>query len=357
MTTQIVGFKCPNCGAAIPFDSHSQTLKCQHCGTEFDIENLQSMQAEENIASDSYNWNTENTEQIFADGKVTYVCPSCGGEVVGDESMSASVCPYCGNSTIVAKQFEGMLKPDLVVPFKYSKEDAKKAFMDYLGGKKLLSKDFALKNVINKLNGMYVPYWLFSCNADCAARFRATRVNSYQSNDYIVTETDHFLVFRDGNIDFENVPVDGSSKLTPELLESLEPFDFSKAVDFNTAYLSGFFADKYDEDSDTAVNRANERIRNSMIQEISATTGPYSSCIMESANIRFSDGIRHYALLPIYVFSTTYEGKTYTFAMNGQTGKFSGNLPADKKRTTGYGLGIFLVVFVIIFLIMWLFVK
>ena len=54
----------------------------------------------------------------------SYSCPSCGAELICDESTAATACPYCGNPSIVPGQFSGSLKPDFVLPFKLSKEDA-----------------------------------------------------------------------------------------------------------------------------------------------------------------------------------------------------------------------------------------
>ena len=52
-----------------------------------------------------------------------------------------------------------------------------------------------------------------------------------------------------------------------DLMESLEPFYFKDAVDFQTAYLSGYLADKYDVAEEECVDRANLRIKQSTEQE------------------------------------------------------------------------------------------
>lgn len=356
MTTKVSQFKCPNCGASIPFDSKSQKLKCQHCDNEYEVDNLKAFEAESEILDDDFSWQ-QNNEEIKDKNKRIYICPSCGGEVVGDESMAASSCPYCGNSVIIAKQFEGMLKPDMVIPFKYSKDDALKALKKFCSGKALLPKNFFNENIINKINGIYIPYWLFNCDSSCSARYRATRVSSFVSGNYEITNTDHYLVYRDGTMSFSNIPVDASLKLSPELLESLEPFDFKDGVGFNTAYLAGYFADKYEEDKDVTIKRANERIKQTTEEMMHSTVLGYISVIQESSNIRIREGKIEYALLPIYVFNTTYKGKQFTFAMNGQTGKISGNLPSDNKK---FGLILsttFIVVFILMFLLMRLVIK
>jgi hypothetical protein len=134
--------------------------------------------------------------------------------------------------------------------------------------------------------------------------------------------------------------VDGSSKMADDLMESIEPYRFEDAVDFETAYLSGFLADKYDVDSEQSVSRANERIRKSTEDAFAATVHGYSSVTTEHSNIRLKNGKAKYALYPVWILNTTWEGKQYTFAMNGQTGKFVGDLPMDKRAYMKWLFGI-----------------
>lgn len=345
--SEIVSYKCLNCGASIPYDASSGKLKCSHCGTEYDVSTLKDLMNEENVGNDNVTFSSAKSEKVRIDGKVAYTCPACGGEVIGDENMSACTCPYCGNSVIDASQFDGILKPELVVPFSLDIDAAKNAYSEFLKGKWALPDDFKINNVIDKLNGMYVPYWLFDADVSAKARFRTTRTNTFRHGDYITTETSYYLVYRDGSASFEKVPVDASSKLDDSLLDALEPFDYSKAVDFNSAYLSGYFADKYDEDKDETFGKANNRIKNSMFQLLSRSVMGYSTVTFESGSINYSNSYAKYALLPVYIFSTTYHGKVYNFAMNGQTGKFAGDLPMDKKKVTLTILIVFVVSFII----------
>ena len=126
------------------------------------------------------------------------------------------------------------------------------------------------------------------------------------------------------------MPVDGSTKMDDALMESIEPYDFTGAVDFQTAYLAGFLADKYDVDSEQSIERANERIKKSTENAFASTVQSYSTVIPESTSIRLQNGKAKYALYPVWLLNTTWNGKRYTFAMNGQTGKFVGDLPLDK---------------------------
>ena len=225
-----------------------------------------------------------------------------------------------------------MLKPDYVIPFKLDKKAAKEAYRKHLKGKILLPKTFQDENHIDEIKGVYVPFWLFDADVDAKMRYRAIRVRHWSDSNYDYTETQYYSVVREGTLGFDRVPVDGSTKMADDLMESIEPFDFSDAVDFQTAYLSGYLADRYDVDAEKSIERANERIKNSTEEVFEGTVRGYTSVIPESKNIKLSGGKAKYALYPVWLLNTTYENKKYTFAMNGQTGKFVGNLPVDKKK-------------------------
>ena len=327
-------YKCPCCGGAIGFNSSLQKMKCPYCDTEFEMETLASYDTElKNEPESAMTWENaagSEWENGEADGLCTYVCKSCGGEIVGDETTAATSCPYCGNPVVMMGRLSGSLKPDLVIPFKLDKKAAKAALKKHYGGKRLLPKVFKDENHIDEVKGIYVPFWLFDAGADAHIRYKATRVRSWSDANFDYTETSFFAVTRGGTIAFADVPVDGSTKMTDELLESIEPFDLSEAVDFQTAYLAGYLADKYDVDSEQSIQRANERIKKSAEDAFASTVQGFVTVTPEASSIRLENGTVKYALLPVWLLNTTWNGQKYTFAMNGQTGKLVGDLPVDK---------------------------
>ena len=337
-------YKCPRCGGALQFDPGAQKVVCPYCGTEFDVENLLAYDQGLVDATDEMNWNFTTDgqwEQGETDGMLVYVCKSCGGEIVADATTAATSCPYCGNPVMVKEQFQGDLKPDYVIPFKLDKKAAKQAYLNHLEGKKLLPKVFKEKNHIDEIKGVYVPVWLFDTDTETHMQFRGEQVRRWTVGDTEYIQTDYYALRRGGYLAFDNVPVDGSSKMDDDMMESLEPFDFSQAVDFRTAYLAGYLADRYDVTDQESIQRANERIRNSVVSAFERTTMGYSSVITESSQVRLVDTTTKYALYPVWLLSTTYEGKNYLFAMNGQTGKFVGDLPEDKSLRWKYFFRIF----------------
>lgn len=328
-------YKCPCCGGAIAFDSTIQKMKCPFCDTEFEMETLKNYDSElQNEPEEDMRWGSAagaDWQEGEADGLRSYVCKSCGGEIVGDENTAATSCPFCGNPIVMMGQFSGALKPDYVIPFKLDKKAAKEALKKHYGGKKLLPKVFKDQNHIDEVKGIYVPFWIFDADADANIRYKATRVRAWSDRDYNYTETSFFSVARGGSIGFERVPVDGSSKMADDLMESIEPFDFSEAVDFQTAYLAGYLADKYDVDAEQSISRANARIKQSTADAFATTVQGYTSVTPEATSIRLQNGQAKYALYPVWILNTKWKGKKYTFAMNGQTGKLVGDLPLDKS--------------------------
>lgn len=349
-------YKCPCCGGAIEFNTEVQKMKCPFCDTEFDMETLKENDESLNAADkeDSMDWETQ-AGQAWTDGETdnmrVYVCKSCGGEIVGDENTAATKCPYCDSPVVMMGQFTGSLKPDYIIPFKYDKKAAKEGLKKHLKGKFLLPKVFKTENHIDEVKGVYVPFWLFDADVDADCRYHATRVRTWSDSNYNYTETSHYAIHRAGQIAFDLVPVDGSSQMPDDLMESVEPFNFDEAVDFQTAYMAGFLADKYDVDAEQSVDRANQRIKESTEDEFRKTVVGYTTVTTESSSVRLSNGKTQYAMYPVWTLNTTYKDEKYLFAMNGQTGKFVGNLPMDMGKFCGLFAGVFAAASAISFLV------
>ena len=354
-------YKCPCCDGAIEFDSQLQKMKCPFCDSEFEMETLKQYDAELNAQpQENMNWDTAagtEWQPGEEEGLRVYTCNTCGGEIVADETTGASECPFCGNPVVMTGQFAGDLKPDLVIPFKVDKKGAIAALKNHYKGKILLPKVFKDQNHIKEVKGLYVPVWLFDTDADAHVCYKASRVRSWSDSNYDYTETSYFSVTRAGGIGFDNVPVDGSTKMDDTMMESIEPFRVEDGVDFQTAYLSGYLADKYDVNAEQSIARANERIKNSTEQAFADTVQGYTSVVPVHTSIQLQNGRARYALYPVWILNTQWNGQKFTFGINGQTGKIAGDLPMDKgllrKWQLGVGAAVTAAAFAISYL-MWL---
>ena len=325
------------------FDGQSGLLACDYCDNSFEVSLVEQLFADKTQSAASAGtdpqWDINMTNSFNAEEAAYmrgYTCPSCAAEIICEYTTAATSCPYCGNPTVIPGQFSEQLKPDFVIPFKLDKQSAADALRRYYKGKKLLPKSFSDANHIDEIKGVYVPFWLYNGDTDAYMRFRATKTRSYMRGDYRITETDHYRVTREGNVAFQMVPADGSSKMPDAHMDSIEPFDYNDLKPFAMGYLPGFLADKYDEDAETCSKRANERIITSTETVLRDTVVGYATVTREYADINLRRGDVKYALLPVWLLTTKWKDKSFLFAMNGQTGKLVGDLPVDRGRFWGW---------------------
>ncbi len=339
-------YPCPCCGASLAYDGSSQSLHCASCGNDYAPETLQQIfDADNRTSGDSaYDWSKYEPRTFGtaeSEGLRTYTCPACGAEITGSASMGATICPYCGNAAIVENQFAGTFQPDYIVPFRIDKKAAMQSFEATCKRLPFLPDEFKNKRKIEEMSGVYVPFWMFDCQANAAIAYRGER-NSYWSdseNDYV--KTDHYKLFRSGTLDFENLPVDASKKADDAYMDALEPYNLGEAVRFDTGYLAGFLADKYDVSASESESRANARIKATTENTFAGTVDGFSGIAPESSKISFSDGKVRYSMLPVWMLHIAYEGQNYAYAINGQTGKVVGSFPVSKKKRNLYFLKAF----------------
>lgn len=364
MPTQVTNYQCPACTGPLHYSAKSGKLACDYCGSSFDVAEIEALYARKEAeaaaakqaadakaeaaqaakaeaaeaAAASGGWDTSDLSRDWgaeADGLRVYSCPSCGAELICDQSTTATACPYCGNPAIVPGQFSGALRPDYILPFRLSKDDAVQALRAHYKGKPFLPRSFTSANHIEQIQGVYVPFWLFDGGAEGAASYRASNTNVFETGDYEITETRHYHVVRAGSLAFEKIPVDASSKMPDDHMDSIEPFDYAQLRPFSTAYLPGYLADKYDVTIDDSRDRADTRCRETLAQALRDTVTGYGACVTEREDIALRRGKVHYALLPVWMLSTKWRGQDFLFAMNGQTGKLVGDLPTDRGRFWG----------------------
>ena len=356
MAEQITNYQCPACTGPLHYSESLGKLKCDYCGTEYEVAEIEAMYAkkeeksveaqkkaeketeqkkQQQAKAAEEGWDTSDISDNWgkdAAGMKSYNCPSCGAELICDETTAATSCPYCGNPTVVPGQFSGVLKPDYVIPFKVSKKEAIEKLKMHYKGRPYLPKSFKDDNHIQ---GVYVPFWMFDGKASGEASYKATTSKVYEKGDEEITETRHYEVSRAGSIGFEKIPVDASSKMPDDHMDSIEPYDYSGLKAFSTAYLPGFLADKYDVSVKDSQKRADTRCASTLEDALRGTVTGYDSCTLEHKQIDLKRGKVHYALLPVWMLHTKWNGQDFLFAMNGQTGKMVGDLPTSKGKFWG----------------------
>lgn len=334
----LIEYKCPSCGGALEFDAVTQKLKCPYCESSFELSefsdtkeanaNEQTTEAKEN------RWHSDELKDMYV-----YVCKSCGGEIIGDATLGSTRCPYCGNTVVMKEQFSGDLRPDLMIPFSKTKEEAVQNLENHVRRSIFAPKAYKSRDSLEEIKGVYVPFWLYDTDAEFDMNFK-TRVmgRTWREGDFICQEYQDFHIHKAGNVDFSNVPVDASSKMADDLMDALEPFDMKAAVPFDAVYMAGYAADRYDVDQYENETRLDERIKDVLNHDIRQDLSEYESLYYMGGHVEVGPKKARYVLLPVWILSSTWQGEVYTYAMNGQTGKVAGRIPTDKKEVRRYWL-------------------
>jgi len=353
----VVSYKCPNCSAGLSFDIERQNWHCQFCQGDFTLEDLKGQDApaqdaesakDAEMTMESPQW--EEPHDHFGGDAVVFSCPSCGGRIVTEQNTAATFCVFCHNPTVLSSRLEKEYRPARMIPFKMQKDTVLKALHKLCRKRPLLPDNFREYAQKGEVSGLYVPFWLFDADIDASLTATGKHVRSWSDSNYRYTKTDTYRVERAASISFRNLPADGSKKMDDKLMDSLEPFDYTQMVDFSMHYLSGHFAESYDVDAKEASGRATPRMRGSVDRMMRGQITGYSSTVIHDFTSRTKDTRSTYVMLPVWVLMAQYGDKTYTFAMNGQTGKITGSLPLSRKRFWSFFAGITAAVSAIVFL-------
>lgn len=338
-----ITFKCPGCGAAMEFDSQSQMLSCSRCGQKVSVQDYERLYGNvQNTDAGMYN----RADNVNGNMKV-YHCETCGAELVADEFTSATFCSFCGNPSLVQDRLQGEFKPTTVIPFKIDRENAKEMYLKWAKKGILTPSTFYKDSTIEKISGIYVPFWLYDYRARTKMRARATTVRTERRGNKEYTYTDHYDIYRDVEAQFERIPADASEKMPDDTMDKLEPYNYDELITFAMPYLSGYLSERYNYTDDEMESRALTRA-NKYITDIARNTiNGYSSVTVEGNDIQMEEINNEYALLPVWMLNYRYNGKNYMFALNGQTGKIVAVHPISKQKAVVWGIIIFIVCFII----------
>lgn len=322
----VITYKCPNCDGGLSFDPETQKFKCEYCLSDFSETELDRVQ-----------------QDVSSNELLLYTCPSCGAKIVADETTAATYCYYCHNPVVLSGKLEDRFKPDYVIPFTIDKEEAKKIFRDWIKRKRFVPKNFFSDDQIEKLSGIYFPYWIYSCQVDGSLQAEASNVRVWRAGDIQYTETKKYNVEREGKMEVKNIIRNALKKANKKLVEGVLPFQMEKVREFNMGYLSGFQAERWDIESDQFDIEVKQEVRDFATQSLKNSVSGYTSVSVKRISGNILSEKWRYALMPVWVL--TYRDdkadQIYYFALNGQTGKTCGGLPFDKLRL----FGLFAVVF------------
>jgi DNA-directed RNA polymerase subunit RPC12/RpoP len=364
--------KCPNCGSNLTLNADTQMLECPSCGASFDpaklavtVDELEAKGVEvqpENETPEQAKAKaqqiSEAAQQAQEDNAVPeqteFVCNACGAKLVTDSHTAATFCAFCGSPALVGKRLTEAFQPQYMIPFKYSREAAEKAFIKWAGGGKWTPFGFVSQKNIAKMTGLYVPFWLFDIKAKIDASGTGDKV-SYRGNDQI-TET--FEWERHADLEWKNVPLDGETRIDDALMEAIEPFNFKALIPYDYKYLPGFYADRFDQSPQNLSRRATKRAMDGIDQALKESLkGQYDRHQIKKNMSKVDSMDAYYALLPVWFMSYKYRNKFYYFAMNGQTGEVAGTVPVSPVKRMMFFFIVLAILAVITRFILGLFMR
>ncbi len=327
--------KCPGCGANLIFEAESGVLICRSCGNVYDPQTME-MNGSLGIENPEQEYGVDDEIDYEDRGNQEIVCNSCGSQIVTDANTAATICPFCGSPALVTRKLTRQFRPDAILPFSITEEKAKQIYKEHVSSVAHVPKAFTSSATIEKMRGMYIPFWLISADVKMDIGGWERRVidgSAYYDPIKQEANGNHAMSFpMDGTVEFslKNIPFDGSRKISNRLMQACEPFDFSELVPYNASYLTGFLAEKYDSQPKDMYDVIKARLDN-YCHEI-ADSVQFEDCDHFDYNsaytdIKYSNFSIIYCLLPIWFLNVKYEDLNYRFAINGQTGEVCGTLP------------------------------
>ncbi len=333
----VITYKCPNCDGGLIFDPESGTYACEYCLSKFTQEEIDVKEQPET-----------GEKQASA---VAYHCPSCGAEIITDETTAATFCFYCHNPIVLSGKLEGEYLPDGIIPFKITKEEALEKFQEWIGKKKFIPRGFYSKRQIEKMSGVYFPYWIYGCETDSYMNGNAKDIRIWRVGDIEYTETKIFDIRRAGTVAFRHLPKTALQKAQNAMLKGIFPYEFGAMEKFHMGFLSGFQAEKRDIDKQSLTEEIRKEILEFSQKRMRDTVSGHNTFRIESQNHQIREEDFQYTLLPVWVLTYRERGnQVYYFALNGQTGEIVGKLPVDRKKLLCLGTVIFAAVFALLLL-------
>ena len=324
--------QCPNCGGLLKFDIASQKMKCDSCSSLFEPYAFDAQGAEET---------TEYEVTVFR-------CPQCGGEITSTDETAAGFCSYCGASNVLESRLSKEKKPELIIPFKKTKQDCTAAFEHFIKKAIFAPKAYREAGRADSFRGIYMPYWLYDMSQ--RGDINIPTSTSHRSGDYIIT--DHYMMRGKLNSYYNGVSYDASSTFADDISSDIAPYNVKDITQFSPSFLSGYYADLADVGvgvyKETAIDLAQESTYNYLRK-----SSPMAHQSFDSPKERVKSAIRtnvnvtRSAMFPVWFMSYRNKDRVAYATVNGQTGKVSADVPMSIPKYFMCALAIAAVLFAV----------
>ena len=277
-----------------------------------------------------------------------YRCPKCDAVLTFDKDKY--MCEYC-KSEYNPEYFNGAIKPEYIIPFKVSKNKAIKIYNSNIKSESLTPAIFKKKKVISTIKGVYVPCYLYSIDSTGVVEYEGSKVSTWKSKGINYKKTDVHKIIRGGNISLKDMPIIMCNDIKVSIFDKIEPFDYSKLETFNDSYLFKYKAYKYDKVKEKMLDDIQSKTKEAFREVTSKDIKDYKDIKDKDNMINIYNPKRKYILVPVWILNINYKRKKYTYIINGQTGKFYGDIPIDKKKIIYIWILLFVFIFIILSLL------
>lgn len=314
--------KCPSCGANIFYEPELSAMMCRDCGNVYSPDTME-LRGSLGISKEhDYVGDTDMSEADKMRHEI--VCNACGAALVADENTMSTMCPFCGSPALITRRLSREFKPDYIVPFKIDRDQAESIMNKWISSRKHTPLGFKTKSRLTKMTALYVPFWLVDCGVNTDVSGTGKKIDGITTTIFEVDSTITYYV--------KGVPFDASIKVANKLMEAIEPFDYSEMVRFESKYLQGFYADKYDQLPSEITDRITRRLNkfsDSELELIARRYDEYENRTIKSFTWLSEINVK-YCLLPVWFMTVEFGGTKYQFAVNGQTGEAAGRVPTSR---------------------------
>jgi len=269
----------------------------------------------------------------------TTTCPNCGAKIEITDATHATECPFCDTPVVLDTGTERHIKPQALVPFVLTEAEARKAMVAWLGS--LWFAPGTLLEYARKgrmLTGIYVPFWTF--DADTDSRYSGERGEYYYETRTVNVRVNGRMKKRQERVrhtrwypasgrvsrNFDDVLVMATHSLPARLGNELTPWDLGALTAYTPEFLAGFRAEGYGVPLSDGHVEARETMSDVIRSDVRSDIGGDEQRI-HSVDTDWSDETFKHILLPVWMAAYKYNGKSYRFLVNGQTGEVQGERP------------------------------
>lgn len=326
-------YKCPGCGAALRFSPEHQLLTCDHCGQFYDprdpgFDHMNEAESEAEVGGENADIPVEQQDDSYL--AYVYKCPNCGAKLLSTDETAATFCSFCGSNVALESALDREEKPDVVIPFKVSKEACEKAYRKTLKRAWFVPSAMKQDTQIEKFRGIYMPYWIYDYELN--QTMSVPGETSYRMGDYVYHK--HYSVTSSVTGEFGGISYDASSSFSDTMSEAVAPFSADAAETFDTTYLSGFYADVTDVDKHVYERSAREVASDYFTDRAFREQNLSSYGVKRSdvrSNMENASDKNKKGYYPVWFLANrSKDGKSVSYAVvNGESGKVAADLPVS----------------------------